>query len=106
MPNTPAPGAPILKPSNLAQALKQPKASPQAEPVPAVEAPFPVGARIRYTGGNLTFAGYAGTPILTPGMVVTISDVGGAYSVYTVLVDGVLYEQVIGQKNRGSWVVE
>lgn len=69
------------------------------------QAPFPIGARLRYRGTQRLFAGYRALPLLEPGTEVEVVDVAGPYSVYAADIDGAEYRMVIPESARADWYV-
>ena len=90
-PNDP-PAASSTKPNKL-EALKQ--KSPQA--------PFARGARLRYTGSMRLFGGWEGIQVISPDTVVTITDVAGRFSIYTVEINSAKVMIALGAEDRDDW---
>lgn len=110
---TPAPATPI---STLASLIPNAKPKPTQKPKTekteakateekAIEAPFPIGTRLKYAGMRWLCAGYTAIPILEPGTICTVVDVGGAYSVVVLEVPGTKFELAIAASAKSEWVV-
>jgi hypothetical protein len=68
-----------------------------------VSPPYPVGARLRYSGSRRLFAGWEAEMILAPGFDYTVASVVGPYSVIVAIVAGKKYEMLVSAENRDEW---